>query len=80
MNREEINYRLILLYDALQEDSRLKEVGKAGIFTTLERICINQERGYLYSELSYLVELEPPPLRPYKIPEHIQLKIRKSYN
>ena len=80
MNREEINYRLQILYDALQDDSQLKEVGKRGIFTTGERICINQERGYLYSELSYLVEVEPPPLRPYKIPEHIQLKIRKSYN
>ena len=79
MNREEINYRLQILYDALQDDSQLKEVGKRGIFTTRKRICINQERGYLYSELSYLVEVEPP-LRPYKIPEHIQLKIRKSYN
>lgn len=80
MNRDEINYRLQILHDALQDDSRLKEVGKVGIFTTFERICVNQERGYLYSELSYLVEVEPPPLRPYKIPEHIQLKIRKSYN
>lgn len=39
--------RLAQLDQVLQYDSQLKEKGKAGHFSALERILINQERGQL---------------------------------
>lgn len=43
------NQRLQQLIDVLEYDSQLKEKGKAGHFSTMERIRINQERGQLLS-------------------------------
>lgn len=44
------NQRLQQLIDVLEYDSQLKEKGKAGHFSTMERIRINQERGQLLAD------------------------------
>lgn len=45
-----INDRLEQLTLVLEYDSQLKEKGKAGHFSTMERIRINQERGQLLAD------------------------------
>ncbi|WP_413512076.1 hypothetical protein [Myroides odoratus] len=56
--------RELVLYDAL------KASANTGYFTTGERICINQERGYLLS-----MESEEE-LNPYQIPSAIETKVQ----
>lgn len=75
----EIITRIELLDQSLFNDSQEKEVGRRGFFTVLERICINQERGYLYSMRSFINRTIDAPMREYKVPERIELKIRKMY-
>lgn len=58
-------YRLTMLHNVLEQTA------ETGYFTIGERICINQERGYLFSKGSY------EELRPYQVPETIENKIKK---
>lgn len=55
--------------------------GRNYLFTTLERICINQERGAIYTQQSAQKgELDQSQVRTYKVPEHIELKIKQLLN
>lgn len=47
-----ISNRLEDLYDVLLYDSNEQTFGRPACFTTLERICINQERGSLLSQMN----------------------------
>jgi hypothetical protein len=47
MKEFKIPERLSDLDEVLRYDSKMKELGKAGHFSVLERIVINQERGQL---------------------------------
>jgi hypothetical protein len=47
-----VNHRLENLHDVLVYDSDQQTFGRTACFTTLERICINQERGALLSQMN----------------------------
>lgn len=66
--------RLEDLYDALEYCSNEQTFGKPASFTALERICINQERGSLLSQINK--ETAPDDIRYYKCPPKLEIKIR----
>ena len=66
--------RLDDLYDVLEYDTHLQTVGKQGIFKPGERICINQERGALFSQCNQ--ETQESDKRYYKCPAALESKIR----
>lgn len=74
-DKSKIHKRLEVLANALYNDSTEKDVGRLGFLIDGERIMINQERGYLFSLLTYCQELTPVPLREYQISESIEKKI-----
>lgn len=49
---ETISNRLEDLHDVLVYDSEQQTFGRPACFTALERICINQERGSLLSQMN----------------------------
>ena len=58
-----------------------KSEGRNCIFTTLERISINQERGAIYSQQSAEKgELDKSQVRTYQVPPQIEDKIKKLLN
>lgn len=65
--------RLEDLYDVLEYCSNQQEFGKPSCFTVLERICINQERGSLLSQLNQ-DNLESE-IRYYKCTPNLESKI-----
>lgn len=69
-----INNRLENLYDVLVYDSDQQTFGRPACFTVLERICINQERGSLLSQLN--PDNKEPDIRYYKCPPKLESKIR----
>ncbi len=69
-----INNRLKNLHDVLVYDSDQQTWGRAACFTTFERICINQERGALLSQLNK--ENANDDIRYYKCPPKLESKIR----
>lgn len=69
--------RLKLLFESLLQCSLYQEVGRGYIFTVNERILINQERGALMSQQSYLLDyLTEQPVRLYEVQESIENKIQ----
>ena len=55
-----------------------KSEGRNCIFTTLQRICINQERGAIYSQQSAQKrEITANEVRTYQVPPHIEEKIKQ---
>jgi len=69
-----IKNRLENLYDVLAYDSDQQTFGRAACFTTNERICINQERGSLLSQIN--PDNKEPDIRDYKCPPRLESKIR----
>lgn len=77
MSHQEITQRLTDLHNVLAYCSGIQSQGKIYVFKTGERICINQERGALFSKLSGLNgEIFPHEVREYKIPAHIEAKVK----
>lgn len=77
MTYEEICQRLEELQNVLVYCSELQLHGRMHVFKTGERICINQERGALLSQLSHWNnETFPHEVREYKIPVGIEAKIK----
>ena len=75
---ETIKQRLADLHNVLvycsEVDSR--SFGKYNMFSAGERICINQERGSLFSQLAgEKGEIFPHEVRTYKVPAQIEAKI-----
>ena len=71
---ETLNNRLENLYDVLVYDSDQQAFGKPACFTVLERICINQERGSLLSQINQ--DNQESDKRHYKCPPKLESKIR----
>ena len=76
MNTNQLIQRLEDLHTVLQQCSKIDLLsdGKNRAFTTGERICINQERGSLLSQLN--AENFPDDVRGYKCPVFLESKIR----
>lgn len=66
--------RLEDLYDVLEYCSNQQAFGKPACFTVLERICINQERGSLLSQINQ--DNQEGDKRHYKCPPKLDSKIR----
>jgi hypothetical protein len=66
--------RLDNLYDVLEYCSNQQAFGKPACFTVLERICINQERGSLLSQINQ--DNQESDKRHYKCPPKLESKIR----
>jgi hypothetical protein len=80
MNTNQLIQRLEDLRTVLQQCSKIDLLsdGKNRAFTTGERICINQERGSLLSQLN--AENFPDDVRNYKCPAFLESKIRFTLN
>lgn len=77
MTYEEICQRLEDLQNVLVYCSELQLHGRMHVFKTGERICINQERGALLSQLSYMnQETFLHEVRDYRCPPAIEAKIK----
>jgi hypothetical protein len=77
MNNQEINTRLDILLNVLMYCSSKQMEGKAPIFTLSERICINQERGSLFTQLSPSESDEfDSEIRHSQVPDTIESKIQ----
>lgn len=74
MNTDQINQRLEDLHSVLQYCSDQQQVGRAAAFTTLERICINQERGALLSQTNW--ENPDQEKRTYSCPPKLETKVK----
>lgn len=72
---QQIIQRLEDLHNVLAYCSDIQSNGKIYVFKTCERICINQERGALFSQLSKN-ETFPHEVRDYKLPAHIEAKVK----
>lgn len=70
----EINQRLEDLHNVLAYCSENQSLGKIYVFKTLERVCINQERGSLLSQINK--DNFPFEIRTYKIPLSIEAKVK----
>lgn len=77
MSYHRIIQRLEDLHNVLSYCSDIQSKGKIYAFKTCERICINQERGALLSQLSHLNnETFKHEVRDYQIPPHIEAKVK----
>lgn len=77
MSYEDIYQRLEDLHNVLLYCSDLQKGGRIHVFKVGERICINQERGALLSQLSHMnQETFTHEVREYKMPVGIEVKIR----
>jgi hypothetical protein len=73
MSRTATN-RLSDLHNVLVYCSEIQAQGRPGIFTTGERICINQERGGIFSQMSF----DGGEVREYEVPPDIEVKIQAT--
>ena len=77
MSNENTYQRLEDLHNVLVYCSDLQKQGRIHVFKVGERICINQERGALLSQLSHANnETFSHEVREYKIPVAIEAKIK----
>lgn len=79
MSNEAIYQRIEDLYNVLAYCSEVDRHsnGRSFVFKTLERICINMERGALLSQLSHANnEVFSHEVREYKVPVGIEVKIK----
>lgn len=74
MNLEAIVNRHDDLFAVLIYCSEQQTFGRTAVFTPFERICINQERGSLLSQLNK--ENPESEVRHYKCPQKLETKIR----
>ncbi len=78
MNTNQIIQRLEDLHAVLLYCSDNQSVGKKASFSRGERICINQERASLLSQLN--AEHFPNDVRNYKCPAFLESKIKFTLN
>ncbi len=78
---ESIFKRLDELFAVLQFCSEMQNNGRIYVFKPEERICINQERGALYSQISRANDENfPSEVRFYQIPPSIEAKVKLTLN
>lgn len=74
---ETITIRLENLFNVLFYCSDLQREGKKMMFKANERICINQERDSLFTQLAHNNgEIKSEEVRTYKVPPEIEIKVR----
>lgn len=73
MTKNEIIERLLLLHLVLQYRS-----DDESVFSTGQRICINQERGF-YMKINFPLEEDNVVYEQYKQPSHLELKISETH-
>jgi hypothetical protein len=71
-----IEERLAALHNVLWICSRNQKEGKIYIFTTSERICINQERGALFSQINK--DNFPHQIRYYNVNPALEAKVQMT--
>jgi hypothetical protein len=74
MSTDNLITRLDDLFAVLIYCSNQQQFGKSACFSMLERICINQERGSILSQLNQ--ETPPHEVRIYQCPPNLESKIR----
>jgi hypothetical protein len=74
MSTDKLITRLDDLFAVLIYCSDQQQVGKPACFSTLERICINQERGSLLSQFNQETPLHE--VRTYQCPPKLESKIQ----
>lgn len=74
MDRTELYQRLEDLHNVLAYCSEMQSLGRIYVFKITERICINQERGSILSQLNN--DNCPIEVRTYKIPPSIESKVK----
>lgn len=78
MTKTQTLQRLELLYLVLQFCTTEQEKGKRPVFTTGERIAINQERGSKYEYLSFLAgEISENQMRTTEVSVYLDQQIEK---
>lgn len=77
-DNKQIQERLSDLHDVLYYCSEQQKEGRIYIFTVNERICINQERGSLLSQINK--DNFPHEVRDYKISSALQVKVQITIN
>ncbi|MBP4139655.1 hypothetical protein [Flavobacterium geliluteum] len=73
-DKTQIYNRLEDLHIVLSFCSEGQFLGKIFVFTVLERVCINQERGSLLSQINN--DNFPHEIRSYTIPANIEAKVK----
>jgi hypothetical protein len=77
MSNQDIYQRLEDLHNVLVYCSDMQTAGRIHVFKLGERICINQERGALLSQLAHNSnEVFLHEVRDYKVPLAIEAKIK----
>lgn len=77
MSPKKIYQRLEDLHKVLVYCSDRQKEGKIHVFKVGERICINQERGALFSQIAHANnESYSHEVREYKIPAGIEAKVK----
>jgi hypothetical protein len=74
MSTDQLLARYNDLFDVLIYCSEQQQFGKQASFSTFERICINQERGSILTQLNK--ETPPHEVRTYQCSPKLELKIR----
>lgn len=74
MDKQEIYQRLEDLHNVLAYCTEQQTLGKIYVFKTLERVCINQERGSLLSQLND--NNFPHEVRNCKTPASVEVKVK----
>jgi hypothetical protein len=83
MKESQLLIRLNNLHTALEQCSQMDLLsdGKNKVFTTGERIAINQERGSIFSQIAHEnLEITALEVKNYKVPAHIENKIKFTLN
>ncbi|BFM42706.1 hypothetical protein CFS9_13470 [Flavobacterium sp. CFS9] len=73
-DKTQIDQRLSDLHNVLYYCSEQQKHGRIHVFKTCERICINQERGALLSQISK--ENFPSEVRYYKVTAALEAKVK----
>lgn len=74
---EQSQQRFNDLHNVLGYCTAMQTLGKTYVFTTNERICINQERGAIFSQDAFTKSKIPiDQIRTYTLPAHIEMKVR----
>lgn len=75
-HKTQVFERLADLHNVLVYCSEQQKLGKIYVFKVLERVCINQERGSLLSQINN--DNFPHEIRTYQLPASIEAKVKMT--
>jgi hypothetical protein len=73
---EALSQRLELLFECLWHCTKRQENGRKYIFSVNERILINQERGALMSQQSFMLYGDESQVRHFELPKELEEKVQ----